>query len=261
MRRKRGSIVAAAAAVATVALGHAEALSAPASKPAPPRPAPPIPFLPSVGEVAIELTRDTALVTRDIVLPRGDYAGGALSFHVAYGAPGAPLAVEASLLPVEDGELVPRPSATRVPLGVERSPVSPPSAYALVGKADGAGVLIHVPESAFREATRPGGMAVLRYREAVSFPQPAEHGTADLVVRLGMRKGAPLALGRIVVEDKGFDLARAEARLCGDGADPHPLAVAATGHGRPLPKAPDAIAPVLSVRRPTDDLCLVFARP
>ena len=65
-----------------------------------------------------------------------------------------------------------------------------------------------------------------------------------------------MTLGRITIAaGRG---ARAEARLCGPEADPRPLAVA--------PRAPTSasekpIAPVLAVRRETDDLCIRFWTP
>ena len=50
----------------------------------------------------------------------------------------------------------------------------------------------------------------------------------------------------------------AEARLCGPEADPYPLAVSVLPKGsRPVDR-PAPVAPVLSVRHASDDLCIRF---
>ncbi|MCA9589370.1 MAG: hypothetical protein KC657_28875, partial [Myxococcales bacterium] len=82
-------------------------------------------------------------------------------------------------------------------------------------------------------------------------------GALGVVARLGESRGAPLTLGTVTVSSKR-PLARVEARLCGDAADPHPLAtiVEVLPAGPPPPRDKTAIAPVLAVRRATDDLCV-----
>ena len=80
-------------------------------------------------------------------------------------------------------------------------------------------------------------------------------GALETVVRLGASRGTPLTLGRLSATSSERPLERVEAKLCGPEADPHPLAI------ETIPKLAtanrgSAIAPVLSVRHASDDLCV-----
>jgi hypothetical protein len=97
-------------------------------------------------------------------------------------------------------------------------------------------------------------MATLRVRSLALAGEDAS-GALSVVVRLGASRGTPLTLGRIVASASSSSLTRAEASLCGPDADSHPLAIETTP--RMAPSARQGwIAPVLSVRHATDDLCL-----
>ena len=233
-----------------------------ATSPAVARPVTPLPFLPSIPRVRVEVSGDRAVITEEVNLPRGDWRFGDLDFYVAFGAPGAPEAFDAHLLPVGDRELEPREGDTGEKLTTERASHRPATAHALLGPPSMAGMLVHVSEAAFRRATADGGMAALRLRALVPLPPNDPVRGRDVLVRLGASEqgSMPLTLGRVQVAplDKTLTVTRAEAHLCGADADPWPLAVAVLP--KPLEPAPASgtppIAPVLALRHPSDDLCI-----
>lgn len=257
------------------------AAARPSSRPAPrptspPRPpAPPLPFLPSIPRVRVDLSRTHAVVVQEINLPRGGWRSGDLDLYVAFGAPGAPLAFDAHLLPVADGALEPASDDVGEALTHERASRKPASANLLLGRPQMAGRIVRVREATFRSALAKGNMAALRLRTVLPLPAVDAQGARELVVRLGVEGGAPLTLGRLqlaALESTPFVRA-AEAHLCGKEAVADPLAVAfSASPGAPFarapkppapaattPAAPSApIAPVLAVRHGSDDLCLRF---
>jgi len=121
--------------------------------------------------------------------------------------------------------------------------------------------VVHVREALFRKALAPGGMAALRLRSLLRWPDGEAGQAREILVRLGSSRSMPLTLGRVQVTsaDKAPAVLRAEARLCGPEADPWPLAVSivpppAAPAGPPRVPAP--IAPVLAVRHVDDSLCI-----
>lgn len=229
---------------------------------APPPPLPPLPLLPSVARVRIEAAKDHVLVVQDVDLPRGDWRAGDLDLYVAFGAPGAPQAFEARLLAVPDGALEPSESEAGELLPIDRAPRRPHNAQLLLGRPQMAGAVLHVKEHSFRRAIAPGNMAAIRIRALLALPPEDPRAGRELVVRLGIPGGTPLTLGRVELaslEARPW-ITRAEAHLCGVEADPWPLAIALTPSppkpASPPEKAP--VAPVLSARHSTDDLCVRF---
>jgi hypothetical protein len=232
-----------------------------ATKTAPP---PSVPFgaLPSIPRVRIDIAADHLIATEDVDLPRGDWRSGALAFYVAFGAPGAPGAFDARLLAVPDGALEPLDGDLGEKLVSDRASHRPGGVNPLLGPEEMAGVVVRIPEASFRRALEPGGMAVLRMRSLLRLPAGDARTGREVVVRLGQARTTPLTLGYVQVAstENGPAITRAEARLCGEDADPWPLAVA-TGskqgtHDLAGSQAP--IAPVLAVRHATDDLCVRF---
>lgn len=228
------------------------------AKPQPHVPLAPLAMLPSVGRVRIVVGRSEALVLEEVSLPRGEWRGDALDLWVAFGAPSAPRALDAQLVPVADGMLEASEDVRGEALSTTPAPRRPRTAHPLLGRDTMAGVVVHVGAQAFSRAVRPGGMAVLRIRSLVPLV-----GTADaersVLVRLGASRGTPLTLGRITISaapDAG-PIAVASAHLCGPEADPTPLAVAIDG-ALAASRAGGAIAPVLAVRHASDDLCVTF---
>ena len=241
---------------------------APTARPSPvrapaARPAPPLPSLPSVSRIRVEVARAHVVVVEDVLLPRGEWKGGDLSLYVSFGAPGAPLALDARLLSVLDGELEAREGERGEPVATERAPSRPVSAQLLLGRSRMAGVVVHVKEEAFRAASSAGA-AQLRLRTLLPLPPEDAQTGRELKVRLGIPGGPPLSLGRIQVHSLERDpwLLRAEARLCGPDAEARPLSVSLTPRpAAPAPAPADAappVAPVLAVRHPSDDLCVRF---
>ena len=209
----------------------------------------------------IEVAQDQVLVIEDIALPRGEWRGGDLDLYVAFGAPGSPRAFDARLVPVPDGALEPAETETGEAVPIDRAPRRPTSAYLLLGRPQMAGAVLHLKEPAFRRALAPGGMAVIRVRTLLAMPAEDANAGREVIVRLGMASGPPLTLGRVqlVATDARPPITRAEARLCGPEADPYPLAIAVTSRPRSgLFSQQAGIAPVLSVRHATDDLCVRF---
>lgn len=237
----------------------------------------PLPFLPSVARVRVGVTKDRVVVTHSLTLPRGDWKGGDLDLYFAFGGPGAPLALDAHLHHVADGELEAH-AAAGGPVTYTRVPRRPPTAHSLIGRPHMAGVVLHVKDDAFRAAAADG-MAELRVRALYMLPVESEDHGHELRVRLGASGGAPLTLARVQVGSLERDLtvARAEARMCGPDAEGRPLAVlgapkvpaaattatsgAALAGNVPSPLAvpvpPIApIAPSLAVRHVSDDVCV-----
>jgi hypothetical protein len=223
-------------------------------------PLPPLPMLPSIARVRVAKVGDALLVVTDVSLPRGDWSGDALRFHVAFGAPGIPRAIDAHLLPVADGALEADEDLAGDALAIDRVPRRPDTAYPLLGREQMAGIVVHVPAPLFKKALEPGNLAALRIRTALDAGEADASGAHGVVVRLGVSRGTPLTLGRVTVGGKKvLAPSRAEAKLCGPDADPHPLAVGLVP--RPAIIAAPAeppIAPVLAVRHATDDLCVRF---
>lgn len=221
----------------------------------------PLPFLPSVARVRVGVTKERLVVTHSLTLPRGEWKSGDLNLYFAYGGPGAPLALDAHLHHVADGELEAR-SATGEVVTYEQAPRRPPSAHALIGRPQMAGVVLHVKEAAFRSAAADG-MAELRIRALYTLPVEGEDHGREVRVRLGVSGGAPLTLARVQVVSLERELAvsRAEARLCGPDAEGRPLALVgpkpvAPSNAAATPTALAPVSPVLSVRHTTDDLCV-----
>jgi hypothetical protein len=241
--------------------------SKPAARPAPKPAAPappvaPLPMLPSIPRVRIDVLKAQLVVTTEVNLPRGEWKNDALDFYVAFGAPGAPRAIDAQLVAVGDGVLEPEEGEAGEPLVVDRAPRRPASAHPLIGRDSMAGVVVHVKKDALVRALKPGNMAGLRIRTVLDLPDEDVNGARGVVVRLGASRGTPLTLGRISLTARPNAIAptRAEAHLCGNEAETTPLALALS----PKPTsgtsstAVPPIAPVLAVRHASDDLCVRF---
>ncbi len=254
---------AAALAVAALpALASAKPIAKPPRRPPPVKEVPvgPLPMLPSIPRVRVEVLDNKVIVAQEVNLPRGEWTTQALDFHVAFGAPGAPRAVEARLVSVGDGALESDDADPGEVLTFDRAPRRPVSAHSLLGREAMAGIVIHVKRDSLERAFKPGNMAAIRVRSALDLPDEDAKGGRALVVRLGATRGTPLTLGRVSLVAKPGALAptRAEAHLCGPDADRTPLAVAISPRPAPTTTAVTTIAPVLAVRHTSDDLCLRF---
>jgi hypothetical protein len=215
-------------------------------------------MLPSVPRVAVTLAKDNVVVVEEVNLPRGEWRGEPLDLYVAFGAPGAPRAIDAHLVAVADGALEPDEDDAGEVVPTERAPRRPPNAHPLLGRESMAGVVVHLAPAALTKAFAPGKMAALRMRTVLDLPEEDPSGARSVLVRLGASNGAPLTLGRVAAAGRGQHVARAEARLCGPDADAHLLAVTPRAPSPPEPP----IAPVLAVRHASDDLCVrLFTTP
>jgi hypothetical protein len=233
----------------------------PAAKPtvihAGPRPLASLPMLPDVARVRVEVARDRVVVVEEVALPRGDWTSGGIDLHVAFGAPGTPVAIDVHLLASSSegrGEDAGEAVACDAVSG------QAPGSVALLGKMQMAGIVAHVRESQLRRVYSAADDAILRVRSLLAPPEPDPSGRRDVVVRLGAPSGVPLTVGRIqlVSLEPPPWVTKVEAGLCGADADPWPLAVTVlpklTSPPRGAASAP--IAPPMAVRHASDDLCV-----
>jgi hypothetical protein len=216
--------------------------------------------LPSVPRIRIEATRDHVIVVHDISLPRGEWQAGDLELYVAFGAPGAPRAIDARLYALDPDADIAADSAYES-IRVDRAPRRPELAHALLGSPLMAGAVLHVSDAAFRRALSLAGVAHIQVRTLLDLPVEDARTGREIVVRLGVRGGPPLAMGRLEIASLEPTpwIVRAEARLCGPDADPYPLAIVVLPPPAPRPRTPPLpTAPVFAVRHPGDDLCVRF---
>jgi hypothetical protein len=229
--------------------------------PAPP--APPLATLPTLSRVRMEVARDRLVLILDVTLPRGEWEKGDLDLYVAFGAPGAPKAFDAHLVPLGADD-------QDAPLGVqgeaiatERAPHRPPSANLLLGPPSMAGEILHVKEAAYARALAMSGVAVVRVRELLDLPSEDARTGHEIVVRLGAPGGLPITVGRAEVAslDARPWVTRAEARLCGPEADDWPLSIPISPSPPERAQATDSrgtISPRMALRHASDDLCVRF---
>jgi hypothetical protein len=250
------------AAIVSGALGWSIAvLSRPAGGTGPSRPSSPpeLPFLATLPHVRVGVARDHAIVVFDLNLPQGQWQSGDLDLFVAFGAPGAPRAIDARLFGIAPPQ---EPSSDEAgePIVMEAASRRPLHAFALLGQSRMTGVVIHLREAAFRRGTAGGRTARLRIRELYDLPAAGAQVGREVVVRLGSEGGAPLVLDDVVVGslEPGSGIGRAEARLCGPEADPYPLAVSIDPPAASSLAPRRGAAPSLAVRHVSDDLCVRF---
>jgi len=256
-----GSVLVAALACAAVA--HASPSQVRAPVPAPPhasvRPAAPLPMLPSIGRVQVEPARDVVVVVEEVNLPRGEWKSGGFDLYVAFGAPGAPLAIDAHLVSAPPGALETRLEDVGASLAIEPATHQTASSQLLLGRPQMAGVVVHIRETELMRAFAASDLAALRLRSLLMLPAADAQGKREIVVRLGIVGGLPLTVGRVQVLSRQVPAKRAEANLCGPEADPWPLVVALAPQATSLapgPLVPPAIAPATAVRHASDDLCV-----
>ena len=247
----------------TAAAGLLSAVASGAPPRVPAAPLTPLPMLPSIARIRIDVLKTQVLIVHEVNLPRGEWKNDALDFYVAFGAPGAPRAIDAQLVALGDGVLEPDDADAGEALPLERAPHRPASAHPLLGKDAMAGIVIHVKRESLARALAPGNMATLRIRTALDLPEEDASGARGVVARLGASRGTPLTLGRLMLSAKagGGPVARVDAHLCGPDAETAQLAIAVTPRPPPAPTTSPPtppIAPVLAVRHAADDLCVRF---
>jgi hypothetical protein len=218
-------------------------------------------MLPSLSRVRVEAARDHVTVLEELVFPRGDWQKGGLDLYVAFGAPGTPIAVDASWVEIAPDAEEPSPDATGDAVSVEPAVHRNASTQLLLGPPQMAGVVVRVTEADIRRGYATSERAALRVRSLLAPPAAAADGEHQVVVRLGIAGGLPLTLGSVeVVSRDPLPVVRAEAVLCGPDADPHPLAIVLaspiTQSGRASAPGEPLIAPAMAVRHPSDDLCV-----
>jgi hypothetical protein len=221
-------------------------------------------MLPSIARVRVEAARDHVVVLEEVNLPRGDWQSGGLELFVAFGAPGAPIALDARLAAVPIGTAEARADDPGDTVPVEPVPRHLPSSQLLLGRPTMAGVVVHLRDAQLRHAYALTDTLALRIRSLLAPPAADASGARDVVVRLGFAAGQPIALEKVQVvsaEAKPW-ITRAEATLCGPEADPWPLSLTLTPHPADAPAlAARTILPAMAVRHASDDLCVRWWAP
>lgn len=219
--------------------------------PAPP-PAPPsnIPDLIEIARVHVEVAPDRVLVTSDFALGRGEWQDEALRVHVAYGAPGLPLAFEAHLCAslLKDGA---PPSCSPLPHALAYR--APSDAAFVIGPARMAGQAVELAPEALVSAFGEGDVATLRIRQLRPLPIAGDAENRELLIRLGESRGSPYPLGKIEVGTiDGATISEVDARLCGVDVEAKELSVTSAT------PSTAGIPPKLVRREGHEDLCVRF---
>lgn len=224
-------------------------LAAPKPPPKPPAPdaaGPPttLAAAPSIGRVRVEISPGGAAVLHELTFPENALTtsgAGDPTLFVAFTAQLRPLAVEATKHALT-GE---QPVEPGTKLEVIDVPLRPKTAALLLGPAQQSGHVIRLPKDSQRH--------VVRVRSAVALAP--DQRSVSLLLRLGVRDGAALPLGRIeIVGILGTKIRGARATFCGPGSDERPLYIQFPGY----PPSPDAgtVEPAAATRGKSDDLCL-----
>lgn len=227
----------------------------PEARPAPPPPPPSkIPDPIEIARVHVEVAPDRVLVTTDVLLGRGQWDGEPLRVHVAYGAPGVPLAFEAHLCAapyLKEGDVV-----SCAPMPHEVSYRAPSDSAFVLGPSRMAGETIELERAALASAFGDGDEAILRLRQLRPLPTSGDSGDRELLIRLGESRGLAYPLGKIELTAlEGAVVSEIDARLCGVDVEAKKLAVehpASSGPGIP---------PKLARREGHEDLCVRFKMP
>jgi hypothetical protein len=225
-------------------------------------------MLPSVARVRVEAARDRVVVVEELNLPRGEWRSGGLDPYVAFGAPGPPIAIDAHLVPTQPDSLETRQEDPGATLNVEPAVRRSANAQLLLGRPQMAGIVVHIRDSDLRRAYATSDLVALRLRSLLSPPAVDARGARDVVVRLGIVGDLPLTLSRVQVlslEPRPW-ITRAQATLCGPEADERPLALTLIAKPAEGDTDDDAeggapIAPAMSVRHASDDLCVRWWAP
>jgi hypothetical protein len=221
------------------------------------QPPPPLPALPVVARVWLDVTKERVLVVHEIVMARGDFAGGDLDLWTSFG-PTLPRAYDAHLLSMSPNASAPAAADPGEPIAIDKLAHRPPHAHPLLGRSSMAGAVLHLREPAFRRAIAASNMLGLRIRQVLPVPPPDADGAREIVVRLGIESSTPLAVRRIDLstsEPAGW-LTTASAQLCGPKADPYIIGFASAPPGTQHTAMP--IDPSAATRHTTDDLCVRY---
>lgn len=217
-----------------------------AKKPPPPPPPPPkpprhIPHPIEIAQIDVEIAAERALITSELHLSRGRWKDEDLRVHVAYGAPGAPLAFEAWLCKTPSDEAC-------VALSRETSYRAPSDAAFVIGPQIMAGETIEIPAAALSDAFDGSDKAIVKLRQLRPLPEAGASGDRELLIRLGQARKRPYPLGSIDIRgQEGISIHQAEARLCGVDVEE-----------RTFPLSPELASISSMPRKGHEDLCIRF---
>ena len=213
----------------------------------------------------VDVLKTQLVVIEEVNLPRGEWKSEALDFYVAFGAPGAPRAIDARLACGRRRRARARGRGRR---GARRRSRAPSPCVCASAASDATRWRASSCTSSASRSRAPSRPATWR-RSASGpssiCPRRTARGARGVVVRLGASRGTPLTLGRLSARGqagRADPVARRSAPLrprrrrnpARHRAVPAPRVTAA-------PPATPPIAPVLAVRHPSDDLCIRFWTP
>lgn len=200
----------------------------------------------AVARVDVAFREGRALVTTDVLLPRGVDATSPI--QVGFGTPGLPAAFSAELLPLPPDALGRPLDDHGVPVAATNVARPPPHPLFVLGRPTLTGATIQLPADDLAKAQAASGTAILRLR-AVHAIEPGS--PPSVVVRLAAER---TRLGAVTVHGaSGVTLTKASAELCQRDQPSIPLILA----DRPV--APGAVLPAKATPRPGDDLCVRVA--
>lgn len=227
----------------------------PAPKPAGPPPSPPSRIVGPIEllRIHVEVAPERVLVTTDLGFARGEWEAGDLRVHVAYGAPGVPLAFEASICARVPGPIVAADPDTCISLPHAIAYRAPSDVAFVLGPPMMAGETIELSGEALDAALSHGSHAILRLRQLRPLPESGASGMRELLLRLGEVRGKPYRLGAIAVTGiESAKLSEIEASLCGIDVEPKKLPILSESSQA---KQGD---PSATERKGHEDLCVRF---
>ncbi len=211
------------------------------------KPASPLPVLATLSRVELGVDGAFVVVTETLQLARNEWEKGDLRVCIGHGAPGAPKAFDAKFASVDAAE-------TGQTLTTEFAAFCPVNARILLGGTHMATQVVTIPATALSRAFEKSELALLRVRFLIEAPQKEGDSGRELLLRLGAPEDEPITLASIAIQSRAekVTVTKAQAALCGPSSD----AVALTVEGAPQSLA--TIHPSLTIRRPSDELCVRY---
>jgi len=203
--------------------------------------------LPIFTLVRIDVGRDTVIATEDVSLGHDPSNPRDSDLFFAFGAPGAPRALDATLRFEGPNGIVEEPLTWALATRSNRL------AIVASGPKEEAGVHVHLPDAAMRRATRIRRRFVVRFRAIHPLPAKDDAGLREMRVRVTPSAGDPPALFRIEVlaQPGAPSVDRSLAFFCSKPKEP-----IATAEQRLF----RAASPLLVPRAPGESLCIQFAQ-
>lgn len=216
---------------------------------------------PSTFQLLLEVASDYVVVNRDVLLPRtGARDRDWVLFH-AYGAPGAPLALDGRLYAPRYGvpALGPEGPGRTVPFA--RLVGATSDSIVLAGDSKRAGVVFRVRPDDFDDLSARSGAACLRLRFVHMLPDLGGEGWREVVVLMTDTADVRPDLGMVALrtKDSGTRIEAAQASWCTLAGSDRPIALwiaRPAGYARASSQA--LPSPIALPPEPGERLCIRF---